>query len=154
MWSYEEIPVIGPSIVMHEIPTYPYVKLIRQWLCPVHPRKAVAIKGEVEKLLKAGLIYLIPLTDWVSNIVPVAKKQGIIHVCVDYLDLNCACPKDNYLAPFIDQIIDECSKSKLFSFMDGFSGYNQIQIKPKDQENTTFTCPWGTFAYRVLPFGL
>jgi hypothetical protein len=116
--------------------------------------KAAAIKGEVEKLLKAGFIYPIPLTDWVSNIVPVTKKQGTIRVCVDYRDLNRACPKDNYPTPFIDQIIDECAGSEIFSFMDGFSGYNQINIAPADQEKTTFICPWGTFAYKKLPFGL
>ena len=56
--------------------------------------------------------------------------------------------------PFIDQVLDTLSGKKFFSFLDRFSGYNQIQIAPKDQHKTTFTCPWGTFAYRVLPFGL
>jgi hypothetical protein len=70
------------------------------------------------------------LTEWVSNIVLVTKKQGTIHVCVDYRDLNKACPKDNYPTPFIDQIIDNCAGSVIFSFMDGFSGYNQIDILP------------------------
>ena len=75
-------------------------------------------------------------------------------MCVDYRDLNKACPKDNYPTPFIDQIIDDCASCELFSFMDGFSGYNQIDILPQDQHKTTFICPWGTFAYRKLPFGL
>ena len=73
-WSYEEMPYIDPSIVVHEIPTYPGAKPVCQRLRPVHPRKAAAIKAEVEKLLKASFIYPIPLTDWVSNIVPVTKK--------------------------------------------------------------------------------
>jgi hypothetical protein len=68
--------------------------------------------------------------------------------------LNKACPKDNFPTPFIDQIIDECVGYKAFSFMDNFSGYNQIQIKPKDQQKMKFICPWGTFAYRKMPFGL
>jgi hypothetical protein len=72
---------------------------------------------------------------------PVDKKQGTIHVCTDFCDLNKACPKENYPTPFIDQIIDECTGCEAFSFMDGFSGYNQIQIKPKDQHKTTFICP-------------
>jgi hypothetical protein len=114
----------------------------------------VAIKAEVEKLLKYGFIYPVPLTEWVSNIVLVTKKQGTIHVCVDYRDLNKACPKDNYPMPFIDQIIDNCVRSVIFSFMDGFSGYNQIDILPADQQKTTFIFPWGTFAYQKLPFGL
>jgi len=123
-WSYEEMPSIDPSIVVHEIPTYLDVKPVRQCLRPVHPRKATTIKGEVEKLLKVGFIYLIPLTDWVSDIVPVTKKQGTIHIFVDYRDINRVCPKDNYPTPFIDQIIDVCAGREISSFMDGFSGYN------------------------------
>jgi hypothetical protein len=153
-WSYEEMPGIDPSIVEHEIPTYPGAKPVRQRLRPVHPRKAAAIKAEVEKLLRAGFIYAIPLTEWVSNIVPVNKKQGTIRVCVDYRDINRACPKDNFPTPFIDQLIDDCAGSEIYSFMDGFSGYNQINIAPADQHKTAFICPWGTFAYKKLPFGL
>jgi hypothetical protein len=85
---------------------------------------------------------------------PVAKKQGTILVYIDYRDLNKDCPKDNYPTPFIDQIIDNCAGSVIFSFMDGFSRYNQIEILPVDQHKTTFICPWGTFEYRKLPFGL
>ena len=75
-------------------------------------------------------------------------------MCVAYRDVNQACPKDNYPTPFIDQIIDECARCEIFSFMDGFSGYNQINIYPQDQSKTAFICPWGTFAYCKLPFGL
>jgi hypothetical protein len=153
-WSYEEMPGIDPSIVVHEIKSYPDVKLVRKKLHPVHPKKVAAIKSEVEKLLKSGFIYPVPLTEWVSNLVPVAKKQGTIRVCVDYRDLNKSCPKENYPTPFIDQIIDNCAGSVIFSFMDGFFGYNQIEILPTDQHKTAFICPWGTFTYRKLPFGL
>jgi hypothetical protein len=140
-WSYEEMPGIVLKIVEHEITTYPDPKPVRQKLCLVNPRKEVAIKVEVEKLLKTGFIYPIHLTQWVSNPVPVDKKQGTIRVCTDFCDLNKACPKDNYPTPFIDQIIDECAGCESFSFMDGFSGYNQIQIKPEDQHKTAFICP-------------
>ena len=94
------------------------------------------------------------LTEWVSNPVPVDKKQGTIRVCIDFRDLNKACPKDNYPTPFIDQITDECAGNEIFSFMDGFSRYNHITICPEDQHKTTFICPWGTFAYKKMPFGL
>jgi hypothetical protein len=153
-WSYEEMPGINPNIVEHEIIMYPNAKPVRQKLHPVNPRKATAIKAEVEKLLKAGFIYPIHLTEWVSNPVPVDKKQGTVRVCTDFRDLNKACPKDNYPTPFIDHIIDECTSCEAFSFMDGFLGYNQIQIKPEDQHKTTFICPWGTFTYRKMPFSL
>jgi hypothetical protein len=148
------MPGIDPKIVEHEITTYPDAKLVRQKLHPVNPKKVATIKVEVEKLLKARFIYPIHLTQWVSNPVPVNKKQGTIRVCTDFHDLNKACPKDNFPTPFIDQIIDECAGCKAFSFMDDFSGYNQIQIKPEDQHKTTFICLWGTFAYRKMPFGL
>jgi hypothetical protein len=146
-WSYEEMPGIDPSIVVHEIKTYPDAKPVRQKLRQVHPKKIAAIKAEVEKLLKSGFIYPVPLTEWVSNLVPVAKKQGTIRVCIDYRDLNKACPKENYPMPFVNQIINNCAGSLIFSFMDGFSGYNQIEILHADQHKTTFICPWGTFAY-------
>ena len=80
-WSYEEIPGIDPSIVEHEIQTYPNTKPVRQKLRPVNPRKATTVKAEVENLLKAGFIYPIDLTKWVSNPIPVDKKQGTIHIC-------------------------------------------------------------------------
>jgi hypothetical protein len=69
-------------------------------------------------------------------------------------DLNNACPKDNFPTPFIDQIHDDCARSEMFYFMDGFLGYNQIHIKPEDQHKTTFIFPWGTFAYCKIPFSL
>jgi hypothetical protein len=148
------MPGIDLKIVEHEITTYPDAKSVRQKLRLVNPKKVAAINIEVEKLLKVGFIYPIHLTQWVSNPVPVNRKQGTIHVCTDFCDLNKACPKDNFPTPFIDQIIDECAGCEVFSFMDGFSGYNQVQIKPEDQHKTTFICPWGTFAYRKMPFGL
>jgi hypothetical protein len=153
-WSYEEMLGINPKIVEHEITTYPDTKPVRQKICPDNPKKAAFIKIEVEKLLKAGFIYPIHLTQWVSNPVPVNKKQGMIRVCTDFHDLNKACPKYNFPTPFIEQIIDECASCEAFSLMDVFSGYNQIQIKPEDQPKMTFICLWGTFAYRKIPFGL
>jgi hypothetical protein len=101
-----------------------------------------------------GFIYPITYTSWVSNPVPVNKKQGTIRVCTDFHDLNHACPKDNFPTPFIDQIIDDYVGDEALSFMDSFSGYNQIQIHPADQYKTIFTTPWDTFAYRVMPFSL
>jgi hypothetical protein len=145
---------IDLDIVVHEIKTYLGAKPIQQRLHPVHPHKAVAIKLEVKKLLKDGFIYPVALTNWVSNIVPINKKQYIIRVCVDYRDINKSCPKEKFLTPFVDQIVDDCVESEIFSLMDGFSGYNQINIFPADQHKTTFIFPWGTFAYRKLPFDL
>jgi putative transposase len=92
-------------------------------------------------LLKVGFIYPVPFTKWVSNPILVDKKQGMIRVCMDFRDLNKVCLKYNFPAPFIDHILDECMESEIFSFMDGFSSYNQIEIRPEDQHKTSFICP-------------
>jgi hypothetical protein len=153
-WRYKEMPVIDLAIIVHEIKTYPRAKPVQQRLRPVHPCKAAAIKLEFEKLLKVSFIYPVALTESVSNPVLIDTKGGSIRVCVDYRDINKACPKDNFPTPFFDQIVDDCAGSEIFSLMDGFSGYNQINIAPEDQHKTSFICPWGTFSYRKIPFGL
>jgi hypothetical protein len=73
---------------------------------------------------------------------------------MDFRDLNKVCPKENFVTPFIDCILDECARSEVFSFMDIFSGHNQIYINPEDQHKTKFIFPWGTFTYHRIPFGL
>ena len=113
-WSYDEILGVDPRIVKHEINTYPNAKLVRQLLRAVNPRKTTVIKAEIEKLLKANFIYPVPLMEWFSNPVLVDKKQGVICICTDFHDLNCAYPKDNFPTPFIDQILDECVGSEVF----------------------------------------
>ena len=89
-----------------------------------------------------------------ANIVPVSKKDGKVQMCVDYQDLNRASPNDNFLLPHIDTLVDNTAKHSLFSFMDAFLGYNQIRMAPEDMEKTTFLTMWGTFYYKVMPFGL
>ena len=93
---------IYPSIMVHEIKTYPIAKPVRKKLRQVHPRKAAAIKAEIEKLLKVGFIYPVPLMEWVSNVVPVNKKHGTIRVCIDFRDMNKACTKENFPTPHIN----------------------------------------------------
>ena len=153
-WYYDEMPGIDHRIVEHDIKTYPNAKPVRQRLHTVNPRKAPTIKAEIEKLLKSGFIYPVTLMDWVSKFIPVDKKQGTIWVCTDFKDLTRACPKDNFPTPFIDQILDECVRIEVLSFMDDFYGYNQIQIKLEDQHKIDFIFPWGTFIWRKIPFGL
>ena len=100
------MPGIDPRIVEHDIKTYPNAKPIRQCFHVVNPRKAPVIKVEIEKMLKDGFIYPVPLMEWVSNPVPVDKKQGVICICTNFRNLNRACPKDNFPTPFINQILD------------------------------------------------
>jgi hypothetical protein len=113
------------------------------------------VKEEIQKLLNVGFIYPISDNKSVSMLVVVPKKvTGKWRICVDFWELNKATLKDYFPLPFIDQVLDTLSGKKYFSFLDGYSGYNQILIEPEDQDKTTFTRPWGTYAYRVLPFGL
>ncbi|PKI48712.1 hypothetical protein CRG98_030893 [Punica granatum] len=112
------------------------------------------IKEEVVKQINAGFLEVCNYFEWVANIVPVEKKDGRVRVCVDYRDLNKASPKDNFPLPHIDVLVDNTARHAQFSFMDGFSGYNQIRMAEKDKLKTTFTTIWGTFCYRVMPFGL
>jgi hypothetical protein len=100
---------IDPRIVEHEIMIYHDDKPVRKKLRPVNPKKASTIKAAIEKLLKAGFIYPVQLTQWVSNPIPINKKQGTIHICMNFHDLNKACSKDNFPTPFIDEIVDECA---------------------------------------------
>ena len=124
------------------------------------------------KLLNAGIIYAISNSLWVSPVQVVSKKGGMTVVkndnnefiptrtvtgwcvCMDYHKLNKATRKDHFPLPFIDQILDQLAGYSYYYFLDGYSGYNQIAIAPEVQEKTTFTCPYGTFAFRRKPFGL
>jgi hypothetical protein len=90
----------------------------------MNPRKAPTIKAEVEKFLNVGFIYFVPLTKWVSNPIHVDNNKGTIYVCMNFMDMNKSYPKYNFPMPFIDQIIDEFARSEIFSFMNGFLGYN------------------------------
>ena len=111
------MPGIYPSIVEYEIRTYPDAKPVRNNLRPVNPRKVATVKDEVEKLLRAGFIYPIALTEWVSNPIPIDKNKGTIRVCTDFRDLNKAYPKDNYPTPFIIKLLmlaQEVKSSRLW----------------------------------------
>ena len=131
------------------------------------------VKKEVTKLLQAGIIYPISDSQWVSPVQVVPKKTGLTviknekddeliptrvqnswRVCIDYMRLKQVTRKNHFPLPFINQMLEHLAGKSHYCFLDGFFGYLQIRIAPKDQENNTFTCPFGTFAYRRMPFGL
>ncbi|KAL0561096.1 hypothetical protein IC582_001514 [Cucumis melo] len=114
----------------------------------------IKIKEEVKKQFDAGFLAVVKYLIWVANIVPVPKKDRKVRMCVDYRDLNRASLKDNFPLPHIDVLVDNTAGFSTFSFMDGFSGCNQIKMAPEDQEKTTFITLWETFCYKVMPFGL
>ena len=109
---------------------------------------------EVRKLLEAGFIREVYYPDWLANEVMVRKNNGKWRMCIDFTDLNKACPKDSYPLPRIDTLVDSTAKHELLSFMDAFLGYNQIKMKEEDQEKTSFVTSQGLFCYKVMSFGL
>nr|GEZ85308.1 reverse transcriptase [Tanacetum cinerariifolium] len=171
-WKLTDIKGIDPELCSHKIlledDFSPKVQSQRR----VNPKIHDVIKKEVKKLLDAGLIYLISDSPWVSPVHCVPKKGGMTvikndenelvptrlitgwRVCINYRKLNEATRKDHFPLPFMDQMLERLTGNEYYCFLDGFSGYFQILIDPKDQENTTFTCPYGTFAYKRMPFGL
>ena len=112
------------------------------------------IKEEVEKQLKAKFLEVVDDTQWIANIVPVSKKVGRVRMCVDYRDLNKAWPKDDFSLPHIDTLVDSAASCAMYSFMDDFSGYNQIMMPVIDKLKTSFTTEWGVYYYLVMSFEL
>jgi hypothetical protein len=163
---------IDPSICMHRIHLEDNVKPSREAKRRLNPNMKEVVMKEVVKLLDTGIIYPISDSIWVSPIQVVPKKSGITvvesssgdlipqrtttewRVCIDYRRLNSTTRKDHFPLPFIDQILERLAGQSCYCFLDGYSGYNQVAVDPKDQEKITFTCPFGTFAYRRMTFGL
>jgi hypothetical protein len=130
------------------------------------------VKKEVIKLLDARIIYPLPHSEWVSPVHCVPKKGGLTmvkneknelipqrtmtgwRVCIDYRKLNKATKKDHFPLPFVNEMLERLANQASFCFLDGYSGFMQIPIHPDDEHKITFTCPYGTFAYRRMPFDL
>ena len=138
---------LDTEIVVHRIPVKSKCPPVWQALWRMKSEIILKIKEEVEKHLKAGFLTVIAYSDWVANIVPVPKKDRKVRMYVEYKDLNQASPKDNFPLPHIDTLIDNTTTNMFFSFMDGFSGYNQIKMDKEDKAKTTFTTHWGTYAW-------
>ena len=171
-WSLADLKGIRPSMCMHRIfledGHKPSVEAQRR----LNPTMKEVVHKEVLKLLDVGVIYPISDSAWVSLVQVVPKKGGTIviktenntllpsrtvtswRICIDYRKLNKATRKDHAPLSFLDQMLDRLAGHEYYCFLDGYSGYNQITIALEDQEKTTFTCPYGTFAFRRMPFGL
>ena len=171
-WSLADLKGIHPSMCMHRILLEdghkPSVEAQRR----LNPTMKEVVRKEVLKWLDTGVIYPISDSAWVSPVQVVPKKGGTTvirtennillpsrtvtgwRICIDYRKLNKATRKDHSPLPFLDQMLDRLAGHEYYCFLDGYSCYNQISIAPEDQEKTTFTCPYGTFAFRRMPFGL
>ena len=171
-WTITDIKKISPLICTHRIHLEEDVKPSRQPQRRLNPIMKEVVKKEVLKLLDVGVIYPIADSKWVSPTQVVPKKSGVIvvenknnelipthvtsgwRVCIDYRKLNAGTRKYHFPLPFFDQMLERVAGHEFYCFLDGYSGYNQIEIALEDQEKTTFTCPFGTFAFRKIPFGL
>jgi len=153
-WKYDDLKTYDTSIIQHTIPMLPEQKPVQQKLRKIHPNLESQIKSELNKLLKARIIFPVRHSNWVSNMVPVRKKNGDIRICIDFRNLNKASLKDNFPLPTMEQILQSVAGSELMSFLDGFSSYNQVLVHPDDRLKTTFRTKWGTYAYQKIPFGL
>ncbi|KAK8589896.1 hypothetical protein V6N12_024286 [Hibiscus sabdariffa] len=171
-WSIADIKGISPTICMHKILLEDNHKPIVDAQRRLNQAMKDVVRKEILKWLDAGIIYPISDSEWVSPVQCVPKKGGITVIpnennelipsrtvtgwrfCMDYRKLNKATRKDHFPLPFIDQMLDRLAGKQYYCFLDGYSGYNQIAIAPEDQSKTTFTCPYGTFTFRRMPFGL
>ena len=145
---------IHPSIVSHRLNVLPTARPVRQRIRRFHPNRQKIIRDEIDKLLEAGFIREVEYSDWLANVVVVPKKEGKWRVCVDYTNLNNACPKDSFPLPRIDQIVDSTAGQGMLSFLDAFSRYHQIPMASADEEKIAFITPHGLYYYKVMPFGL
>jgi hypothetical protein len=171
-YTLDDLKGICPTLCQHAINIEEDAKPVVEHQHRLIPKMKDVVRKEVLKLLDAGIIYPIADSRWVSHVHCVPKKGGMTVVpnennelipqrvvvgyrmCIDYRKVNKVTKKDHYPLPFIDQMLERFSKKTRFCFLDGYSGFSQIAVRKEDQEKTTFTCPYGTYAYRRMPFGL
>ncbi|GKD84999.1 reverse transcriptase domain-containing protein [Tanacetum coccineum] len=171
-WKTTNIPGICPSFCKHKIQLLEDKKPVVKKQRRLNPNMQEVVKKEIVKLLYTCIIYPIADSPWVSPIHCVPKKDGITvvtneinelvptrtvtgwRVCIGYKKLNEATAKDHFPLSFMDQMLERLARNKYFCFLDGFSEYFQIPIDLMDQEKITFTCTFGTYAYRRMTFGL
>ena len=171
-WSLADLKGIRPSMCIHRILLEEGYKPSVEAQRRLNSTMKEVVRKEVLKWLDTGVIYPISDSAWVSPVQVVPKKGGTTvirtennillpsrtvtgcRICIDYRKLNKATRKDHFPLPFLDQMLDRLGGHEYYCFLDGYFGYNQISIAPEDQDKTTFTCPYGTFAFRLMPFGL
>ena len=145
---------IDPAIITHRINVSPSFKPVKQKRRSFALERQKAINEEVGKLLQAGAIIEVEYPEWLAHVVLVKKANSKWQLCIDFIDVNHACPKDSFPLPRIDLILDATAGHELLNFMDAFSDYNRISMDPDNQEKTSFVTGQGTYFYRVMPFRL
>nr|KYP44308.1 Transposon Ty3-G Gag-Pol polyprotein [Cajanus cajan] len=153
-WTPSDMPGIDPNIMCHKLSICAEARPVAQRKRKMGTERKQAVEAEVTKLLAAGFIREVHYTTWLANVVMVKKPNGKWRMCTDYTNLNKACPKDAYPLPNIDRLVDGASGHRILTFLDAYSGYNQIPMHPRDEEKTAFITDSANYCYQVMPFGL
>ncbi|KAL0462137.1 UNVERIFIED_CONTAM: hypothetical protein Slati_0101300 [Sesamum latifolium] len=153
-WTPQDLEGIDPQVITHHLNIDPSYKPIKQKKRHFGPENDKIIQAEVNKLMAAGHIEEVQFPEWLSNVILVPKPGEKWRMCIDFRDLNKACPKDFYQLPRIDQLVDSTSGCVLLSMMDASQGYHQIMLAPEDWKKVSFITSEGTFCYVAMPFGL
>ena len=153
-WEYSNMKGLDPQFYQHRIHLKPDAIPSRQQRYRMNPHMAKQVKEELDRLLRVGFIAPIENPDWISPIVIVPKKNKKLRICVDCRKLNAATIPNPFPLPYMDSMLDEVARHEIYSFLDGFSGYNQIRMAPEDQAKTAFITAWGVFVCTVMWFGL
>ena len=150
-WNTYDSPGMDPEFICHRLNVNPLVAPKKQLpRCP-SKENAEVVREKVAKLKQVRAIKEVFYPEWLANTVVVKKKSGKWRVCVDFMDLNKACPKDPFPMPKIDQLVDATVGHPRMSFLDVFQGYHQIPLALDDQEKTAFVTPIGNYHYKVMP---
>jgi len=153
-WSAADLPGVDPLVASHKLSIYKEARYVSQKKRKLGEERRLAAKVEADKLLNAGFIEEVQYTIWLSNVVLVKKANGKWRMCVDYTNLNKVCPRDAYPLPNIDRLVNNATGNKMLSFLDAYSGYNQIPMAASDINKTAFITDDANYFYRVMPFGL
>jgi ribonuclease HI len=153
-WSANDLCGVNRDVIEHSLNVDPSFRPRKQRLRKMSDDKAEGARNEVKRLLSAGVIREVKYPEWLANTVMVKKANGKWRMCIDFIDLNKACPKDEFPLPRIDSLVDAAASSELMSLLDCYSGYHQIWMKKEDEPKTNFITPSGTYCYLRMPEGL
>jgi hypothetical protein len=153
-WEPSQMLGIPREVIEHHLKIHPNAKPVSQKPRRQSIERQDFIRKEVPKLLDVGFIEEVHHPICLANTVIVPKANGKLRMCIDYTNLNKACPKDPYPLPRIDQIVDSTSGCDLLSFLDAYSGFHQIQMSRQDRKHTAFVTVDGLYYYVVMPYGL
>ncbi|KAL2248079.1 UNVERIFIED_CONTAM: Retrovirus-related Pol polyprotein from transposon opus [Sesamum indicum] len=153
-WSPSDFTGIDPEVIVHRLNVDPMARPVQQRKRSFGSDKNEVIRQEVDKLLKAGYVSEIQYTSWLSNMVLVPKSSEKLRMCVDFTDLNKACPKDPYPLQRIDVMVDSIAGFEIFSIMYAYQGYHHIRMANEERDKTSFITDKGINCYNMMPFGL